>query len=73
MYCNSTEWSLVQPLSQLTLFAIFNAHPPLLGCRGEKELFLRFLNFDVWQEGHLSGWPFCSRRIPKVQFLSEQS
>ena len=73
MYCNSTEWLLVQPLSQLTLFTVFNAHPPLLGCRGEKKLFLRFLNFDVWQEGRLSGRPFCSRRIPRVRFLSEQS
>jgi hypothetical protein len=44
MYCNSTNWSLVQPLSQLTLFAIFNMHPPFLGCRGEKKMFLRFLN-----------------------------
>jgi hypothetical protein len=42
-------------------------------CAGEKKLFLRFLNFDVWQGGHLSGRPFCSRRIPRVQFLSEQS
>jgi hypothetical protein len=32
MYCNSTDWLLVQPLSQLTLFAVLNAHPPLLGC-----------------------------------------
>ncbi len=55
MYCNSTEWLLVQqPLSQLTHFAVFNAHPPLLGCRGEKKLFWGFLNFDVWQEGRLS-------------------
>jgi hypothetical protein len=42
MYCNSTNWSLVQPLSQLTLFAIFNPHPPLLGCRGEKNCFWVF-------------------------------
>jgi hypothetical protein len=42
-------------------------------CGGEKKLFLRFLNFDVWQGGRLSGRPFCSRRIPRVRFLSEQS
>jgi hypothetical protein len=42
MYSNSTDWSLVQPLSQVTLFAIFNAHPPLLGCRGEKNCFCVF-------------------------------
>jgi hypothetical protein len=74
MYFNSTDWSLVQPLSQLTLFAVFNVHPPLFGGRGEKKLFWRFLNnFDVWREGRLSGRPFCSRRIPRVRFLSEQS
>ncbi len=42
-------------------------------CGGEKKLFLRFLNFDVWQGGRLSGRPFCSRHIPRVRFLSEQS
>jgi hypothetical protein len=42
-------------------------------CGGKKKLFLRFLNFDVWQGGRLSGRPFCSRRIPRVRFLSEQS
>jgi hypothetical protein len=42
-------------------------------CGGEKKLFFRFLNFDSWQGGHLSGRPFCSRRIPRVGFLSEQS
>jgi hypothetical protein len=42
-------------------------------CGGEKKLLLRFLNFDVWRGGRLSGWPFCSRRIPRVRFLSEQS
>jgi hypothetical protein len=42
-------------------------------CGGEKKLFLRFLNFDVWQGGRLSGRPFCSRCIPRVRFLSEQS
>ncbi len=42
-------------------------------CGGEKKLFLRFLNFDVWQGGRLSGRPFCSRRIPRGPFLSEQS
>ncbi len=47
--------------------------PPLSGCRGEKKLFLRFLNFDVWQGGRLSRRPFCSRRIPRIRFLSEQS
>ncbi len=73
MYCNSTDWSLVQPLSQLTLFAVFNAHSPLLGCRGEKKLFLRFLSFDVWREGQLSGQPFCSHRIPGVRILSDKS
>jgi hypothetical protein len=36
-------------------------------------MFLRFLNFDVWREGRLSGRPFCSRRIPRVRFLSKQS
>jgi hypothetical protein len=71
MYCNSTNWLLVQPLSQLTHFAVFNAHPPLLECHGEKKS--RFLNFDVWREGRLSGRPFCSCRIPRVRFLSEQS
>jgi hypothetical protein len=40
---------------------------------GEKKLFCRFLNFDVWRGGSLSGRPFCSRRIPRVRFLSEQS
>ncbi len=42
-------------------------------CGGEKKLFLRFLNFDVWRGGRLSGRPFCSRRIPRGPFLSEQS
>ncbi len=42
-------------------------------CGGEKKLLLRVLNFDVWQGGRLSGRPFCSRRIPRVRFLSEQS
>ncbi len=42
MYCNSTDWLLVQRLSQLTLFAVFNAHPPRLGCRGEKKCFCIF-------------------------------
>ncbi len=35
-------------------------------CGGEKKLFLRFLNFDSWRGGRLSGRPFCSRRIPRV-------
>jgi hypothetical protein len=52
MYCNSTEWSLVQPLSQLSL--PFLTRTPLLECCGEKKLILRFLNFDVWREGRLS-------------------
>jgi hypothetical protein len=42
-------------------------------CGGEKKLFLLFLNFDVWRGGRLSGWPFFSRRILRVRFLSEQS
>ncbi len=42
-------------------------------CGGEKKFFLRFLNFDSWQGGRLSGRPFCSRRILRVGFLSEQS
>jgi hypothetical protein len=42
-------------------------------CGGEKKLFLRFLSFDVWRGGRLSGRPFCSRRIPRGPFLSEQS
>jgi hypothetical protein len=42
-------------------------------CGGEKKLFLLFPNFDVWQGGRLSGWTFCSRRIPRGPFLSEQS
>ncbi len=42
-------------------------------CGGEKELFLRFFNFDSWRGGRLSGQPFCSRRIPRVGFLFEQS
>jgi hypothetical protein len=42
-------------------------------CGGEKKLCLRFLNFDSWRGGRLSGRPFCSRRIPRVQFLYEQS
>ncbi len=42
-------------------------------CGGEKKLFKHFLNFDVWQRGSLSRWAFCSRRIPIVRFLFEQS
>ncbi len=42
-------------------------------CGGEKKLFLRFLNFDVWRGGRLSGRPFCSRPILRGPFLSEQS
>ncbi len=42
-------------------------------CGGEKKMFLRFLNFDSWQGRHLSRRPFCSRRILRVRFLSEQS
>ncbi len=42
-------------------------------CGGEKKLLLRFLNFNGWRGGRLSGRPFCSCRIPRVRFLSEQS
>jgi hypothetical protein len=34
-----------------------------------KKMFCVFINFDVWQGGHLSGWPFCSRYITRVGFL----
>ncbi len=40
---------------------------------GEKNCLLCFLNFDVWIGGCLSGWLFCSRRIPRVQFHLQQS
>jgi hypothetical protein len=35
---------------------------------GEQRWLLCFLNFDVWQGGRLSGWPFCSRHIPDFYF-----
>ncbi len=73
MYCNSTRLVVGTTVVKTHTFAVFNTHPPLLGCHGEKKMFLRFLNFDVWQGGRLSGWPICSRRIPRVRFLSEQS
>jgi hypothetical protein len=37
-------------------------------CGGEKKMFLRFLNFDSWRGGRLSGRPFCSRLFRESDF-----
>jgi hypothetical protein len=42
--------------------------PSFLWCHGEKDLFLRFLNFDVWQGGRLSGRPFFPAVFRKSNF-----
>jgi hypothetical protein len=37
-------------------------------CGGEKKLFLRFLNFDVWRGGRLSGCLFVPAVFQEVRF-----